>query len=233
MTMMNERDRTRAQAWRNVKFWLGATVMVAGLALAAVVWRYHQDGLYDGGHAPVLIGLGLGLAVGGVLAAWKARPWDRRWQAEAEQVRRDRLQARRNSILWAFPVVSLCTLAVAFGAWEDVQSGEAGFIDYMQIGVPVVYSWVVAMVVMGWDLQSRTNRRYLDDELTGAVRARALGTAFVVLMVMGTGALGVSLWRPEWGGLALVTALTLGGAAAGLRFAWLDRQAGLPEASGG
>ena len=33
--------------------------------------------------------------------------------------------------------------------------------------------------------------------------------------------------------LAIITALTLGGAAAGLRFAWLDREAGLPERGDG
>ena len=231
--MTNERNLAREQRRRTLKFWAGLSVLVAGLVLAGVAWRSHQAGLAGEGHAPVLIGLGVGLALCGVLAAWKARPWDRRWRTEPDQARRDRLQARRNSILWAFPMVSLATLAVAFGAWEDVRAGEAGLIDYMQLWVPVIYSWVVAMVVMGWDFQSRTNREYLDDELTGAMRAKALGAAFVVLMGVGTAALGVSLWRPELGIIAVVTALTLGGAAAGLRFAWLDREAGLPEKADG
>jgi hypothetical protein len=41
-----------------------------------------------------------------------------------------------------------------------------------------------------------------------------------------TVALGLGLWRPQYGIMALPYVLALGGASAGLRFAWLDREAG-------
>jgi Na+/melibiose symporter-like transporter len=233
MVTMTERERARIQLGRTRKFWSALALLVGAVLLAGVAWGYHRAGMGGGGQTAVLMGIGVGLAIGAVLMAWKMRPWDRRWQAEPDQARRDRLQAKRSRILWAFPTLSVIMLVVAFGAWEDVRAEEAGLVDYLQMWVPVLYAWVVTMVVMGWDFQSRSNRKYLDDELTGALRARALGVAFVVLMAAGTAALGVSLWRPDYSLMALVTALTLGGAAAGLRFAWLDHEAGLPEQTDG
>jgi hypothetical protein len=50
--------------------------------------------------------------------------------------------------------------------------------------------------------------------------------AFFVLMSGTTIALGLALWRPETGIVAIPFALAAAGATAGLRFAWLDREAG-------
>lgn len=233
--MMTMTDQERAQEGRARRWKLmAALVTVAvGVAMVAVGWSYFRAGIIAGGAMATVIGCGLGMALIATMKAWKLRPWDRRWHAEPARARRDRLQARRNRVLWAFPVASLFFLAVSYQAWGGIEAGDDGVVDYLQLGMPVLYSWVVSMVVLGWDFQSRTQRKYLDDELTGALRARALGAAFVVLMASGTVAAGVSLWRPEWSPLAIITALTLGGAAAGLRFAWMDREAGLPERGDG
>lgn len=233
--MMTMTDQERAQEGRARRWKLMAALaaLVIGVAMAAVGVAWVLAGVSGRGVVAGVIGCGVGLAIVGAFKAWALRPWNRRWQTEPVQVRRDRLQARRNGILWAFPVASLFFLAVSYQAWGGIEAGDDGVVDYLQLGMPVLYSWVVSMVVLGWDFQSRTQRKYLDDELTGALRARALGAAFVVLMASGTVAAGVSLWRPEWSPLAIITALTLGGAAAGLRFAWLDREAGLPERGDG
>jgi hypothetical protein len=83
-----------------------------------------------------------------------------------------------------------------------------------------------AALAMGWDGNSRKNRRYLEDELTEALRARAVVWAFGVLMAGGTVALCVGLWRPEMGVADLPFAMVAAGATAALRFALLDREAG-------
>ena len=233
MMTMTEQERAQEGRARGRKLVAALAAVVLGVAMALVGWAYYRAGISAGGAVAGVIGCGVGLAAVGAFKAWALRPWNRTWQTEPVQVRRDRLQARRNGILWAFPVASLFFLAVSYQAWGGIEAGDDGVVDYLQLGLPVLYSWVVSMVVLGWDFQSRTQRKYLDDELTGALRARALGAAFVVLMASGTVAAGVSLWRPEWSPLAIITALTLGGAAAGLRFAWLDREAGLPERGGG
>lgn len=120
-------------------------------------------------------------------------------------------------------------LFVAGEAWRDIQAGETSFFDYMRLGLPVLYAWIVIAVVMGWDVTSRRERKYLDDELSRAFRAQALGLAFVVLMAMATVILAICIWRPEWTVPSVVGALTLGGSVAGVRFAWLDRQASLGD----
>lgn len=233
MMTMTEQERVREGRARGRKLVAALAALVIGVAVALVAYGYIRAGVGATGTVAAVLGFGVGLALIAAIKAWTLRPWNRAWQTEPVQVRRDRLQARRNTILWAFPVVSLFFLAVAYQAWEGIQSGDDGVVDYLQLGMPVLYAWVVSMVVMGWDFQSQTQRKYLDDELTGMMRARALGAAFVVLMASGTVAVGVSLWRPEWSAPAMITALTLGGAAAGLRFAWLDREAGLPERGDG
>ncbi|MEH6699046.1 MAG: hypothetical protein V7672_10130 [Brevundimonas sp.] len=233
MMTMTEQERVREGRARGRKLVAALAALVIGVAVALVVYGYIRAGVGATGTVAAVLGFGVGLALIAAIKAWTLRPWNRTWQLEPVQARRDRLQARRNGILWAFPVASLFFLAVSYQAWGGIEAGDDAVVDYLQVGLPVLYSWVVSMVVMGWDFQSRTQRKYLDDELTGALRARALGAAFVVLMASGTVAAGVSLWRPEWSPLAIITALTLGGAAAGLRFAWLDREAGLPERGDG
>jgi len=69
-------------------------------------------------------------------------------------------------------------------------------------------------------------------KLMAALSALVIGVAMAAVGAAYVRA-GVSLWRSEWSPLAIITALTLGGAAAGLRFAWLDREAGLPERGDG
>jgi hypothetical protein len=79
---------------------------------------------------------------------------------------------------------------------------------------------------MGWDGGSRKNKRFLEDELTQSLRARSMILAFFVLMAGATVSLGLGLWRAEVGILSLPFVLAAGGASAGLRFAWLFREAG-------
>jgi hypothetical protein len=83
----------------------------------------------------------------------------------------------------------------------------------------------VPAIVMGWDWNTRQHRRFLDDELTQAMRAQAMMLAFAVLMAGVTVAMVLGMWRPAVGVAALPYVLAIGGATAGLRFAWLDREA--------
>ena len=63
--------------------------------------------------------------------------------------------------------------------------------------------------------------------LAGGDPARIVAAAGALALLGGvTVALGLGLWRAEYGVLALPYVLALGGASAGLRFAWLDREAG-------
>ena len=174
----------------------------------------------------VLAGVGVGLALGGAILAWILRPGANGWRTETEPLKRDRLQAQRARQLWIFPLVTLAFLMQSTLAVQDILAGEANFGDYISASLPVIYAWVVASITMGWDHQTRANKRFLEDELTTVLRARAIGAAFVVLMLGATIAFGLGLWRAELGIAAMPFVLSAAGAAAGIRFAWLDREFG-------
>ena len=220
----------RAKAERS-RCWLG------GLALAAV----GAAGLIGGSGFALLTGsegdratvagvaAGMGLAfmlLGGLMAWWgrPGRPVD--VAASRDGSRREKLQRERTRQLVLFPLVLLMFMAQAQGGMQRVLGGDHNVGAYVQILLPVLYGWLIPVLVMGWDLHARRNRRLLEDELTQVMRAKSMILAFVVLMGGVTVALGLGLWRADYGVTALPYVLALGGASAGLRFAWLDREAG-------
>lgn len=177
--------------------------------------------------AGVIAGMGAAFVVGGAICAWLYRPGGPRWTSDpTEPGRRDRLQGQRARQLAIIPSLSLMFLALALSAVHDILAGKGGFSDYLQLSLPVLYAWLTAAIVMGWDGGSRKNKRFLEDELTQSLRARSMILAFFVLMAGATVSLGLGLWRAEVGILSLPFVLAAGGASAGLRFAWLFREAG-------
>lgn len=223
---MDDQEVARTRRERDGRF-LGSLVTVVlgllflGTGIVLMQTRSGEDQTVDA----IAIGIGIGFIVKGVVTAWGSRPGDRRWMSEAPQRKRDRLQARRTRQLFLFPFAALLMLVVAFGGADDILAGEGETIDYVWGLLPVLYGWLCAAIVMGWDGQSRKNRRYLEDELTVAIRARAMTVAFFVLMTGATVALVLGLFRPTVGMMALTVALAAAGVTAGVRFAWLDREA--------
>ena len=227
MTAMDDRELQKEARARRGKFIGALATVVLGAGIAGV--GFAIGGARTGDEATgwgVLAGVGFGLAVGGAIIAWIKRPGANGWRIETEPLKRDRLQAQRVRQLWIFPLVTLAFLVQSTLSMQDILAGEGNWADYLGAILPVLYAWVVASITMGWDHQSRTNKRFLEDELTGVLRARAIGAAFAVLMLGGTLAFGLGLWRADIGMAALPFVLAAGGATAGIRFAWLDREYG-------
>ena len=227
MTVMDDSDMRREERARRGKFVsaLAATALGAAMAGVGFVIGSARTGDEATGWG-VLAGIGAGLVLGGLILAWVTRPGARAWRTEPETLKRDRLQAQRARQLWLFPLVTLAFLFQSTLAVQDILAGEGNFADFLSAPLPVLYAWIIAAIAMGWDHQSRTHRRFMEDELTVVLRARAIGAAFVVLMAGATLAFGLGLWRPEMGVAALPFVLSAAGAAAGIRFAWLDREFG-------
>ncbi|RZJ03718.1 MAG: hypothetical protein EON89_10725 [Brevundimonas sp.] len=224
---MDDQELTKTGRMRVWKFRAAVVLVVLGLPAMIAGFMLAQGLEGDAATgAGVLSGVGFSLVLVGVLMAWRFRPGDRSWMTEAPQGKRDRLQAQRSSQLFLFPAVALVFLALAFEPIHHVVEGEGRLGDYLSIVLPVLYAWVTAAIAMGWDHNSRQNRRFLEDELTIVIRARAMTTAFLVLMTGATTAFALFLIRPEFGAFALIVAIAAGGGAAGVRFAWLDREAG-------
>lgn len=182
--------------------------------------------------AGVLAGVGFAVMLAGLILAGWHHPSRSRQMSDRPQTKRDRLQAERSRMLWTFPLAGLALLYVAYEALGDIQAEGPSLMACLRLGLPVLYAWLVVLMVLGWDKYSITNRRFLDDELTQVFRAQALKAAFVVLMAGTTVTLGLMVWRPDLGIMAMVVVLTIAAATAGFRFAWLDREANQADPAG-
>lgn len=224
---MDDQDLAKAGRARLRKFRSGVVLAMLGALATVAGFLLAQGRTGDAATgAGVLAGFGFSCVLVGAALAWWTRPGDRRWMTETPMTRRDRLQAQRSGQLFIFPAVAVIFLALALDPVRDVAAGEGRLRDYLAILLPVLYAWVTAAIAMGWDHNSRQNRRFLEDELTVVIRARAMTAAFLVLMIGSTAALALFLVQPELGAIGLMIAIAAGGATAGVRFAWLDREAG-------
>ncbi|MFN7111064.1 MAG: hypothetical protein ACK4M2_05455 [Brevundimonas sp.] len=202
---------------------VGAAGMAGGAGFALVSGSEGDQATAAG----VATGIGFALTLIGAIWAWSARPGQSiPVAASGEGARRDQLERARTQQLVMLPVVLLLFMAQAHQAMGRILGGDHNLGAYVQVLLPVLYGWLIPLIVMGWDAHTRKNRRFLEDELTQLMRAKAMILAFVVLMAGLTVALGLGLWCPQYGIMALPYVLALGGASAGLRFAWLDREAG-------
>lgn len=222
MSALDDKPLRGGAKARARNYWGAILAMVAGGLMVGVGFSLRYSG--GGGDATgwgLLAGLGGGIAVIGAVLAWRSRAGP---ATASDMPERDRLQARRARHLWFLPIVNIAFLIQSTAAIDNILGGAAGFGDFLTAPLPVLYAWAVALIIMGWDTQSRSRRRYMEDELTRALRAQSIGLAFLVLMAGVTVAFGLALWRLELAVYAMVYALAAAGAAAGLRFAWLDRE---------
>lgn len=220
----------RVKMERRKYWWGGVATSVVG---AAAIVNGAGFAFFLGGNgdqattAGVAAGVGFGLLIVGGLMAWCGRPGRPiNVAGGGEGSRRDKLQRERTRLLILYPVIMLMFMVQAHSAMLRVLGGDPNLGAYVQILLPVLYGWLIPVLLMGWDWNAQKNRRLMEDELTQVLRARSMILAFVVLMGGVTVALGLGLWRADYGVLALPYVLALGGASAGLRFAWLDREAG-------
>lgn len=222
MAMTNGVEK-RATRWSRKGLILSGAGVV--MTAAGFIGGQGRDGSVATGWG-FLAGVGIASFFIGLLKIWIDGQIRREGDDPGGATKRERLQAQRSRMLWVFPIVAVIFLFQATLASIDILAGRADFKQSISVILPVLYSWVVTMMVMGWDGQTRKNRRFMEDELTLVIRARAMTAAALVLMAGLTVALGLGLWRADVGVLAIPFALTIGAATAGIRFAWLDREAG-------
>lgn len=214
--------------WRRISLTsIGLTAFGIALCLVGFAGNYGLRPADDEATGwGILVGIGFVATFSGVVKIWL----DLAIAASAEDpggaVKRERMQAERAWQLWVLPLVTVGLLVMAIEPLEERLAGEGELRDLWRICGPVLYAWVVSMLTLGWDGNSRKNSRFLDDELTRALRARALKAAFVVLMVGVTIAFIMGLTRPDLGVIGMLIALSAGGATLGVRFAWLYGEAG-------
>lgn len=204
---------------------IGLTLVGVAACATGFIGGYGPDGTASTSWG-VLAGIGFATAFIGAVKLWIDHQVDLEGNDPGGLRKLERLQAQRAYQLWLFPVMAVILLGASVEPLQNLSSGDLDFSALTRLVAPLIYAWLVPMIVMGWDAYSKKNRRFLDDELSRSLRARAMTAGFFVLMIGATAAFGLGLVRPELGVAGALFALTAGGAATGVRFAWLYRDAG-------
>ncbi|MBU4195765.1 MAG: hypothetical protein KKD26_02985 [Alphaproteobacteria bacterium] len=213
--LARERRRRRRHGFALVVFTLG----IVGIgALAAS----EDSGDAQWAMAVAAAG-GVAMLVGAILA-WFSKPGQDRRRLDAIMTYRDRVQRNRTIQLFTMSLVVLIEGIMIIGFSDDLLAGRVSE-AVVPLLMAVTVSWIIVMTVMEWDGGSRKVKKFLDDELSRHIRARATGLAFIVLMAGATLALAASVWAPNWTPLVLAFSLLASAGAAALRFALLDREA--------
>lgn len=227
---MDEAERRALEAGeakRALRFKFALIVLMMALMMDVAVAVSMLRGMAPPTSVTVIV---LGLVTVGLvaLAAAFAPGADARRLATGAG-RRDREQRARTARMFTMSATSavLAVVVVLHGGGVFDHKPE-----FPGLAIVLAFATVILTLpamVMNWDGGGRAAKRFLEDELTQAFRARAIATGFWVLL---PGALGVylaGLWRPEQAIVFMPLVLWAGAAAACLRFALLHRAADRDE----
>ncbi|MBB3873439.1 hypothetical protein [Brevundimonas mediterranea] len=213
--LARERRRRRRHGFALVLFTLG---MIGIASLAA------SEGSADAQWAMAVAAAGGVAMLVGAILAWFSKPGEDRRRLDAIMTYRDRVQRNRTIQLFTMSLVVLIEGIMIIGFSDHLLAGRVSE-AIVPLLMAATVSWTIIMTVMAWDGGSRKMKKFLDDELSRHIRARATGLAFIVLMAGATLALAASVWAPNWTPLVLAFSLLTSAGAAALRFALLDREA--------
>ena len=205
---------------------LGLAALAGAAAVVAFLLSPGQSaetGMSETGHILVLAAW-LVICVAFAFNRFRPRaPYD---SETAMRPRSEMFQAKRWRLLFTislFVAVVLVPLS-AIESLRPIAGGSAW--DRLYFAVLLLGPCGLLIGVMTGGAYSRAVGAAVDDELTDAHRASAFRTGFGMFAASGFAAYVTALFRPDWAIATLPAVLGLGLAAAGLRFALLERAAG-------
>lgn len=175
----------------------------------------------------ILAAVTIGLVVLAAVLGHALSPEARRLAASPG--RRDREQSARTRQMVALTVSSAVFALIAVLRGGEIVAGEVEFSAIAVIAAFAIIALTLPAMVMNWDGGARAAKRYLEDELTRAFRARAIATGFWVLLPGVIGVYLFGLWRPDQAIVVMPLALWAGAGAAAMHFALLNRAADADE----
>ncbi|HYG30391.1 MAG TPA: hypothetical protein VD887_09265 [Allosphingosinicella sp.] len=136
----------------------------------------------------------------------------------------DRLSRRRARILPVFAIIFLSQQAAFIS--QQVEGGTRT-VDHVKTGAWLILSIVLllALTTGGFWLWRKSVRDLLDDDVTRANRGAAMRTGFLATMMGGIALYLIALFEPVGGREVAHLLVTIGLAAAVLRFGLLERRA--------
>lgn len=138
----------------------------------------------------------------------------------------ERLQQRRTRLMFVQAIIFLLWQTTFFA--EPARTTAAlRTVDHVKLGAYIV--WAAALVLFlatgGGYIQPRAVRRVLNDEVTVDHRRRAMSLGFLASMAAAVVCYFIAQVEPMSAGVAIHVILSVGVAAALLRFAMLERRA--------
>lgn len=141
------------------------------------------------------------------------------WREAAER-------RRRSSYLTVALTAMLVSLLFGVRAGYHMTHGGLRSVDFIMLFECEFVSFSSFVVLQGWTGRRPSRKeRLLEDELTRAIRDRALQFGFLMLYASLLVVVAVAVWRPAWGLMLLPTLPVVGASAGLLRFVQLDRRA--------
>jgi hypothetical protein len=222
-------DLLRRETRRNRIFLLAAAAAAFAVAALALLFdhdRSIEPGASDASHL-VIVGVWVVIAAAFLVRRyWPRSPYD---QEATMRPRSERFQGKRWRLLLlisTFVGVVLTPLAMV-ESLRPIATGSVA--DRLYFAVMMLGPCGLLVGVMTGGAYSRAVGAAVDDELTDAHRASAFKAGFIVFTLTGFAAYLVALFQSTWAIACLQAVLGLTLAAAGARFALLERAAGLDD----
>jgi predicted nucleic acid-binding Zn ribbon protein len=190
-------------------------VVITGLAQGVWLWITIAGGL-----------VAVGVTAWGAIQLHAANPDDRTlalakrtdWIDEAQ---RGRVYAMLYTCIFAFIFIPL-----GLSAAGDMVSGEGNAARAINALIALFIPMVQILMLTGRDGGiTKKMRKYLDDEHTRALRARACGTGLAVAMAAASGVYLIGLWQAEVAVVLMLPVLFAGSFAAVIHYGLLERRA--------
>ncbi len=223
------RDLIRREHDRQRRTLLAALPLAFGAPALIVVFGVAIAGLAQGVWLWVTIASGLvavGVTTWGAIQLKAANPDD---QTLALTKRTDWIdEAQRGRVYWMLYscLIGLIMVPIGLSAAGDMVSGDRNILKAVNALFALFIPVMQILVLTGRDGGiTKKMRKYLDDEHTQVLRARACGTGLAVAMIAASGAYLIGLWRAEVAVVLMLPVLFLGSYAAVIHYGLLERKA--------
>ncbi len=208
---------------------LGTLIMILGLVSCAVFLSLGRYAVLPVTVSDPVSMASISVSIVSALVTLAFRPGKNALRLAMLVGRRDRMQRGRNDRIYAVSIAGWGLLAALLPALLRISHGQGDTSDVALVATLPLVALFILMSVGGWTgvatVAGRQDRKWLEDEVTRALRSQAMATGLPLLAAAVTGVFLIGLWRLEWTIIAIPVALMATASLVGLRFVWLDRRA--------
>ena len=216
----HDRQRRRLLAALPLTFGTGGLigvlcVAITGMAKGVWLWPTVAGGV-----------LALALTIWGGVLLRSAEPDGNTLALEKHSGWVDKAQRERVYGMLYTCISALILLPIGLSAASDIMVGDSNPVRHVGALAGLFIPLVQILLLTGRDGGiTKKMRKYLDDEHTQALRARACGTGLAVAMGAASVVYLIGLWRPEVAVVLMLPVIFAGSFAAVIHYGLLERKA--------